>query len=46
MNCGKTNALLQVNHNYEEQVMKVIIIKSSLDIKGDENIVSCLAIER
>ena len=30
MNCGKTTALLQVAHNYEEKGMKVIIIKSSI----------------
>ena len=46
MNCGKTTALLQVAHNYEEQGMKVIIIKSSLDKKGDKKIVSRLGIER
>ena len=31
MNCGKTTALLQVAHNYEEQGMNVIVIKSSVD---------------
>jgi len=46
MNCGKTTALLQVAHNYEEKGMKVIIIKSSVDKKGDKNIVSRLGIER
>lgn len=46
MNCGKTTALLQVAHNYEEQGMKVIVIKSSVDKKGDKNIVSRLGIER
>ena len=30
MNCGKTTALLQVAHNYEEKGMKVIVIKSSI----------------
>ena len=46
MNCGKTTALLQVAHNYEEKGMKVIVIKSSVDKKGDRNIVSRLGIER
>ena len=46
MNCGKTTALLQVAHNYEEQGMKVIVIKSKVDKKGDKNIVSRLGIER
>lgn len=46
MNCGKTTALLQVAHNYEEKGMNVIVIKSSVDKKGDKNIVSRLGIER
>ena len=46
MNCGKTTALLQVAHNYEEQGMKVVVIKSSIDKKGDRNVVSRLGIER
>lgn len=46
MNCGKTTALLQVAHNYEEKGMKVIVVKSSVDKKGDKNIVSRLGIER
>ena len=46
MNCGKTTALLQVAHNYEEQGMKVVVIKSAVDKKGDKNIVSRLGIER
>ena len=46
MNCGKTTALLQVAHNYEEKGLKVIVIKSAIDKKGDKNIVSRLGIER
>ena len=46
MNCGKTTALLQVAHNYEEQGMNVIVIKSEIDKKGDNNIVSRLGIKR
>lgn len=46
MNCGKTTALLQVAHNYEEKGMNVLVIKSSIDKKGDINIVSRLGIER
>lgn len=46
MNCGKTTDLLQVAHNYEEKGLKVIIIKSSKDKKGDNNIVSRLGVER
>ena len=46
MNCGKTTALLQVAHNYEEKGLKVIVIKSSIDKKGDSFIVSRLGVER
>ena len=46
MNCGKTTNLLQVAHNYEEKNLKVIVIKSSIDKKGNKNIVSRLGIER
>ena len=46
MNCGKTTALLQVAHNYEEKGMNVIVIKSLIDKKGNKNIVSRLGIDR
>ena len=46
MNCGKTTNLLQVAYNYEEKGLKVIVIKSSIDKKGDKNIVSRLGVER
>ncbi len=46
MNCGKTTNLLQVAHNYEEKGLNVIVIKSSIDKKGDKNIVSRLGVER
>lgn len=46
MNCGKTTALLQVAHNYEEKGLNVVVIKSSIDKKGNKNIVSRLGIER
>lgn len=46
MNCGKTTALLQVAHNYEEKGLKVIIIKPSVDTKGGKKIVSRLGIKR
>lgn len=46
MNCGKTTALLQVAHNYEEKGMNIIVIKSEVDKKGDRNIVSRLGVER
>lgn len=46
MNCGKTTALLQVAHNYEERGMNVLVIKPSKDKKGDKDIVSRLGINR
>ena len=46
MNCGKTTALLQVAHNYEEQGMKILVIKSEIDKKGNDNIVSRIGIQR
>lgn len=33
MNAGKSTALLQVAHNYEERDMKVFIIKPAVDKK-------------
>ena len=46
MNSGKTTALLQVAHNYEERGQKVIIVKSAIDTKGSEQIVSRLGVSR
>ncbi len=46
MNCGKTTLLLQVAHNYEERDMKVLILKSSIDTKGNESIVSRIGMKR
>ena len=46
MNCGKTTALLQVAHNYEEQGMKVLVIKSKIDKKGNDTVVSRIGISR
>ena len=46
MNCGKTTLLLQTAHNYEEQSMRCLIIKPSIDTKGEDTIVSRLGISR
>lgn len=46
MNAGKTTIILQVAHNYEEKDMKVLLIKSEIDTKGDKEIVSRLGISR
>lgn len=46
MNCGKSAALLQVAHNYEERGMKVILAKPSIDTKGGKKITSRLGVSR
>lgn len=46
MSSGKTAALLQVAHNYEKQGMTVVLVKPSVDTKGNEKVVSRLGIER
>lgn len=46
MNCGKSTALMQVMHNYEERGMKAIIIKPFTDTKGGDQVVSRLGITK
>ena len=46
MNSGKTTALLQVAHNYEEKGMHPIIIKPLIDTKGNNKVISRIGIER
>ncbi len=46
MNSGKTALLLQAAHNYEEQDMKVIIMKPNIDTKGEKKIVSRIGLSR
>lgn len=46
MNSGKTTALLQVAHNYEEKGMRVLILKPKIDTKGNEKIISRLGLCR
>jgi len=46
MNSGKTTSLLQVAFNYEERGMRPIIIKPSIDTKGDQHILSRLGLKR
>lgn len=46
MGCGKTTALLQVAYNYQEKGLNVIVIKSEIDKKGEDKIVSRIGIER
>ena len=39
MNSGKSTALMQVAHNYEEQGMRVLILKPQVDTKGGGELV-------
>ncbi len=46
MNSGKTTALLQVAHNYEERGMHILLIKPKKDSKGGDTVLSRLGIDR
>ena len=46
MNSGKSTALMQVAHNYEEQGMRVLILKPKVDTKGSGDLVSRLGVRR
>lgn len=46
MNSGKSTLLLQTCHNYEENNMKAIIVKPSVDTKGKAKIVSRIGVEK
>jgi thymidine kinase len=46
MNCGKTTALIQVAHNYQERGMETLIVKPRTDTKGDDQIISRLGVSR
>jgi len=46
MNSGKSTALLQVAHNYEERGMHVLVIKPAIDTKGDQSVQSRLNVTR
>ena len=46
MNSGKTTALLQVAHNYEERGMHVLLVKPKIDSKGADSVVSRLDMQR
>ena len=46
MNSGKTALLLQAAHNYEERGMEVLIIKPTIDSKGDDHLVSRIGLTR
>lgn len=46
MNSGKSTALMQVAHNYEERGMHILLIKPGKDTKGNQQVVSRLGIDR
>lgn len=46
MSSGKTAALLQVAHNYEQKGMSVVLIKPAIDTKAEDRVSSRLGIER
>lgn len=46
MNSGKSMALLQMAHNYEENNKKVILVKSVTDTKGGDHLVSRIGPKR
>jgi len=46
MNSGKSTAVLQAAHNYEERSQQVLLAKPAIDSKGDRAIVSRLGVTR
>ncbi len=46
MNSGKTTILLQTAYNYEEQGMKIIIVKPKVDKKGENKICARIGLDR
>lgn len=46
MNSGKSTALMQAAYNYEENDKKVLVIKSAIDTKGEDLLVSRIGVER
>lgn len=46
MGSGKTAALLQVAYNYEQKGMKIVLIKPSVDTKGENKVTSRIGIEK
>ena len=46
MNSGKSTALLQAAHNYEERDQHVLLAKPAIDVKGERAITSRLGVDR
>lgn len=46
MNCGKSSALMQVAHNYEENGKNIVVIKPAIDTKANDKLSSRIGLER
>ena len=46
MGAGKSTMLMQVAHNYEEKGLNVLVVKSVVDTKGEDKLVSRMGLER
>ncbi len=46
MNSGKSTAILQVAHNYEERDQRVLLVKPSVDAKGGDCVISRLGVQK
>lgn len=46
MNSGKSTAIIQVAHNYEERGMRILLMKPEIDTRGHDAVVSRLGVER
>ena len=46
MNSGKTTLLLQAAYNYEERGLKTLVLKPSIDTKGENFLVSRIGLKR
>lgn len=46
MNAGKTTIMLQTAYNYEERNQKVLLLKPTIDTKGNEKVISRIGLSR
>lgn len=46
MNSGKTTKIIQVDYNYKEKGMKVVLMKPFIDTKGEKKVISRVGISR
>ena len=40
MNCGKSTSIIQVAYNYEEKGRNILLVKSSIDTKGEKRVMN------